>query len=109
MPVLSVSAGTSLCLVLPIVVAVGTPGKSTGTPCLPTVLDFTAQILFMLLGVKSHLSGSYLLVVNPFVNPSLLEGRTATSELRSFSLPRQPLLPMLFTFGKVIIAHFSGN
>lgn len=105
MSVLSVSAGTSLRLVLPIVVAVGTPGKSTGTPCLPTVLDFTAQILFMLLGVKSHLSGSYLLLVNP----SLLEGRTVTSELRSFSLPRQPVLPMLFTFGKVIIAHFSGN
>lgn len=105
MSVLSVSAGTSLRLVLPIVVAVGTPGKSTGTPCLPTVLDFTAQIWFMLLGVKSHLSGSYLLLVNP----SLLEGRTVTSELRSFSLPRQPVLPMLFTFGKVIIAHFSGN
>lgn len=51
--VLSVSAGTSLRLVLPIVVAVGTPGKSTGTPCLPTVLDFTPQILFMLLGVKA--------------------------------------------------------
>lgn len=105
MSVLSVSAGTSLRLVLPIVVAVGTPGKSTGTPCLPTVLDFTAQIWFMLLGVKSHLSGSYLLLVNP----SLLEGRTVTSELRSFSLPWQPVLPMLFTFGKVIIAHFSGN
>lgn len=56
--VLPVSAGTSLSLV----VAVGTPGKSTGCPsppCLFTVPDFTAQILFMLLGVKSYLLGSY--------------------------------------------------